>query len=293
MSEFIKNKLSTTISISEIVTILYYKFTKNFVFSGEKHDFWEFVYVDKGELIITSGEQKYILKSGELAFHKPNEFHDIRANGKISPNVIVVAFTSKSKYMDFYKNKILFLSDSEKKILTFIIEESEKAFDPIENIPPITGMTKKNNVYFGAEQLIKSEIEKLLICIYRRQDSIHIRQRCLRENQHQNYLKIAEKIIEILENNLGGKITLSSISNQINLSTSQAKKIFNEETGDSIINYYITLKIEEAKRLINGSTLNFTQISEVLGYENVGYFSRVFKQKTGMTPSEYSLSVKK
>jgi AraC-like DNA-binding protein len=293
MKKFIKNKLNITISISDIITVLYYKFTSNFIFAGEVHNFWEFIYVDKGELIITAGEQKYILKAGELAFHKPNEFHDIKANGTISPNVIVVSFECKSKYMDFFKNKILFLTDNEKQMLSFVVKESGAAFEPIEKKPPISGMIKKSSAPFAAEQLIKCELEKLLICIFRRQDSIHIKQRSIKENQHQNCKKVAESIIEILEKNIQNKISLAEISSQINLSVSQMKKIFNQEIGNSIINYFIELKIDEAKRLINESTKNFTQIAEFLGYDNIGYFSRIFKQKTGMTLSEYSLSVKK
>jgi AraC-like DNA-binding protein len=293
MKEFIKNKLKIAINISDIITILYFKFTKNFIFLGESHNFWEFIYVDKGELIITAGEQQYILKAGELAFHKPNEFHDIKANGTISPNVIVMSFTCRSRCMDFFKNKILFLSDNEKQILSFVIKESLKVFEPIEKTPPISGMIIKSSVPFGAEQLIKNDLEKLLICIYRRQDSIQIKQRCLHENQHRNYKIIADNIIRILEDNVENKLSLVKISSQINLSISQTKKIFKEVNGDSIINYFISLKIEEAKRLINESALNFTQISEILGYDNLGYFSRIFKQKTGMSPSEYSLCVKK
>lgn len=293
MKEFVKNKLNSTIKISELVTVLYFKFTKNFVFSGESHDFWEFIYIDKGELIITAGERVYVLKAGELAFHMPNEFHDIKSNGTISPNVIVISFTCKSKYMEFFKNKILFLSDKEKQLLSYVVKESGEVFDPIENKPPISGMMKKDVILFGAEQIIKHDLEKLLISIYRRQESIHIKQRCLRVNQMHGYQSIGESIIEILENNVRKKLSLEIISNQINLSISQTKKIFKQEIGNSIIDYFIKLKIEEAKRLINESELNFTQISEYLNYDNIGYFSRIFKQKTGMTPSEYSLSIKK
>lgn len=293
MDVFIVNKLKNKIDISGIITILFFKFTKNYVFSGEAHDFWEFIYIDKGELIITAGASKYILKAGEMAFHKPNEFHDVKANGTVSPNVIVVSFTCKSKYMDFFKNKILLLSDYEKQLLSYVVKESEDVFIPIESNPPISGMMKKDNAPFGAEQIIKNDLEKLLISIYRRQDSIYIKQRRLRANQQRSYTTIAENMIGILEENIRNKLSLDQISKQVNLSVSQAKKIFQREAGDSIINYFISLKIEEAKRLINESEMNFTQIAEFLGYDTIGYFSRVFKQKTGMTPSEYSLSVKK
>ena len=264
-----------------------------FAFSGESHDFWELIYIDKGELIITAGEHKYILKAGELAFHMPGEFHDIKANGTISPNVIVVSFSCKCRHMEFFRHKILFLDDCEKQLLSYIVKESADVFVPIESMPPVSGMIKNPVSPFGAEQIIRHDLEKLLICIYRRHDSIHIRQRSLRTNQQNSYKTITENIIGILEANLQSKLSLSDISERVNLSTSQVKKIFHKETGSSIMDYFISLKIEESKRLINESELNFTQISEYLGYETLAYFSRIFKNRNGMTPSEYSLSIKK
>jgi len=52
------------------------------------------------------------------------------------------------------------------------------------------------------------------------------------------------------------------------------------------------MKIEAAKELIRTGQMNFTQISEKLGYTSIHYFSRQFKKVTGMTPSEYASSIK-
>ena len=60
--------------IDSIVTVHYFNFAKNYVFEGEKHDFWKFVYVDKGELEIMADDKGYKLKQGEMLFNKPNEF---------------------------------------------------------------------------------------------------------------------------------------------------------------------------------------------------------------------------
>ena len=49
--------------------------------------------------------------------------------------------------------------------------------------------------------------------------------------------------------------------------------------------------LEKAKELIRENDKNFTQISEELGFSTVHYFSRLFKKKTGMTPTEYRSSV--
>ena len=56
--------------------------------------------------------------------------------------------------------------------------------------------------------------------------------------------------------------------------------------------YILKKKIGEAKRLIREDKLNFTQISDVLCFDNPHYFSTVFKRVTNMTPSEYKNSVK-
>jgi YesN/AraC family two-component response regulator len=60
----------------------------------------------------------------------------------------------------------------------------------------------------------------------------------------------------------------------------------------SVMEYFTMLKIEEAKLLIREGDYNFTQISRILGYQSVHYFSRLFKKKTDMTLSEYASSVK-
>ena len=52
------------------------------------------------------------------------------------------------------------------------------------------------------------------------------------------------------------------------------------------------MKVEAAKELIRTEQMNFTQISEKLGYTSIHYFSRQFKKVTGMTPSEYASSIK-
>ena len=72
-------------------------------FPGESHDFWEFLCVDKGEVEITADNRAYTLKKGEIIFHKPNEFHTVRANGKIAPNLVVISFDCTSPCMDYFQ----------------------------------------------------------------------------------------------------------------------------------------------------------------------------------------------
>ena len=101
--------LEITFDISEIYTIHYFEYFPDFDFAGETHDFWEFIYVDKGEVDIIADHMPIVLHKSEIAFHKPNEFHAVKANGKIAPNLVVISFTCNSPAMSFFRNKVLSL----------------------------------------------------------------------------------------------------------------------------------------------------------------------------------------
>ena len=59
-----------------------------------------------------------------------------------------------------------------------------------------------------------------------------------------------------------------------------------------VIEFFSRMKIDFAKQLIRENDMNFTQISDFLGYSSIHYFSRQFKKLSGMTPTEYATSIK-
>ena len=92
----IKLSFDRILNVSKIITIFYMEFSKNFCYDGESHDFWEMVYIDKGEMICTADKKQFVLKSGEMTFHKPNEFHNLSGDGNVAPNVSIITFECKS-----------------------------------------------------------------------------------------------------------------------------------------------------------------------------------------------------
>src|SRR5690606_17768272 len=106
---FVRTKLHTDISVNHLISLHYFEFGKDYIFEGEKHDFWEFLYVDKGEVEVTADAVGYVLKQGDIIFHKPNEHHSVWANQRIAPNIIVVSFECRHQAMDFFKDKIFSL----------------------------------------------------------------------------------------------------------------------------------------------------------------------------------------
>jgi AraC-like DNA-binding protein len=57
---------------------------------------------------------------------------------------------------------------------------------------------------------------------------------------------------------------------------------------ESIIEHFLNLKLQSAVQLMLSSDMNFSEIAELLSFSSVGYFSKFFKKRTGMTPTEYS-----
>ena len=287
MNGFKKNRLHEIFTVSKIVTILYQKFPRDFVFPGESHDFWEFICAEKGEILISTDSTEYLLKAGELAFHKPDEFHSVRATGHSPSTAIVVSFECRSTGMQFFENKILFIDEQELLILNRILKEGESAFEKLSTKPPYMGMRRKRNVTPGAEQIIKLYLELFLIHIYRRKAVIMRSERYTLSPGQMIDKKLTEDILAYLGRNMHTGVTLGEISHQLGVSTSKIKKAFKSQTGKSVIEYFNDLRITESKRLIREKELNFTQIAEKLGFRTIHYFSRMFRLKTGMTPTGY------
>ena len=278
--------------IKSIVTVHYFEFAKNYVFEGEKHGFWEFVYVDKGELEIMAEDKGYKLKQGEMIFHKPNEFHNLWANGKIAPNIIVITFVCNSEAMKYFENKLIVTGDTVKDLLSKIIKEALLAFSTPLNISSTTKLDKKDKSIFGCEQLLKIYLQQLLIYLVRKGSNIVPNDRLsslVRERSHNDTTK---KIINYLKNNLPNNISFDNVCLYSKLGSTNLKAMFKEQMGMGVMEFYKTLKIEKSKEFIREEQFNFTEIAEKLGYASIHYFSRHFKKATGMSPSEYATSVK-
>lgn len=112
--------LKTDIEIEDIFTVHYFEYCSDFHFAGERHDFWEFQCVDKGEAQVRTDGGVHHLSRGQIIFHKPNEFHTLTATGKTAPNIMVVSFSCHSPCMQFFEGKILTLSDTERNLLGII-----------------------------------------------------------------------------------------------------------------------------------------------------------------------------
>lgn len=80
--------------------------------------------MDRGEVSVSSNNEKKILKQGQIIFPKPNEFHTVVCNGTISPNLVVISFVSNHKQLDYFKDMVINVCNRAKNMLNTIINEA-------------------------------------------------------------------------------------------------------------------------------------------------------------------------
>ena len=83
------------------------------------------------------------------------------------------------------------------------------------------------------------------------------------------------------------EISLTDVATEVGLTPSYLSNLLKKDTGKSYSEYLINLRIEKAKHLIKTTDYKMYEISEMVGYPNTFYFTRLFKRETGMTPGEF------
>lgn len=289
--EYIKIPLKKEFSIHKIVSFHYFEFAKDFIFNGESHNFWEFLYVDKGEIEVMSDTCGYKLKQGDIIFHKPNEFHSVWANRKIAPNIIILSFECLSLSMNYFKDKILKINDTERNILGEIVKEAFNAYS-IPHNQFYKDIQKNTNALFGSEQLISNYLELLLVKLVRKDavpDKVSKLSTTAKERSEED---IVNRIIVHMRENITINLSIEDICCYIKIGKTHVLTIFKKRTGLGIMEYFKKAKVEHAKTLIRDGNNNLTEIADILGYSSIHCFSRHFKNVTDMSPSEYSRSIK-
>lgn len=95
-----------------------------------------------------------------------------------------------------------------------------------------------------------------------------------------------EKIIRYIDENITEKMSLTSISQKINLSREHTSSIFKKEMGKTLTDYINERKMHFAKELISGGEMSLSQVCAYLEYSDYTYFSRLFKKYFDITPIE-------
>lgn len=283
--------LKNNITVTDVFTVHYFRYGRNFKFKGEAHNFWELTYIDSGNAKIVAGGITHSLKQGDVFLHKPNEWHNIYTDEEFA-NSTIVSFSCKSRWLKTIAGNVLVFSEYEKGLLNKIIHEAQISFsDKLDDIY-LKKMNKSDNAPFGSEQVIKNCIELLLLSLIRKKE--FNAQSVVPVSVDINSNLAVDKIKGMLTAKLdkSENVNLEEIAFNLGLSKSYVKQNFKKITGVSVIQYFINLKIDKSKKLLSQQKYSVTEIADQLGFSSIHYFSRQFKSRTGMSPSEYVNSIK-
>lgn len=99
--------------------------------------------------------------------------------------------------------------------------------------------------------------------------------------------RVIEDVVQIIDREYNSEITLESIARQVYLSPAYLSRLFKKYKGKSIIKHITSIRLERASELLLTTNKKITDIGKEVGYPNFAYFSSLFKNSYGKTPSQY------
>lgn len=106
---------------------------------------------------------------------------------------------------------------------------------------------------------------------------------------HKVYSQHIKKCIDYIYNNLNTPLTIRQISSHLGLNSSYLSTLFKKETGCSIHTFIQNTRIETAANMLKSTEYSYASISNTLCFSSQSHFTKLFREKTGMTPKEYRI----
>ena len=284
---FTMHPIKREIELEGFNSIYYFEFGKDFSHPPEKHDFWEMVYVDSGEINAVTDGLGRRLHQGQVIFHRPMEIHAHISNLIDPNNMLVVSFTTHSPAMEFFDKKVFTLGKTERTLLSLFIKEARIALGRIPDEYTDKTSPDLSLAPLASPQLLECYLTELLLVLLREGDESGSKIKSLENSRALAQSSITELVVAFLEENLHASLSLGDICNRFFIGKTQLCKLFDEYVGTSPMDYYSSLKIKEAKRLLRQGDLSVSHISDLLCYSSIHNFSRSFKKAVGISPTDY------
>lgn len=245
----------------------------------EDAEAWKCLYVDRGDLKITSDQWEGFLNRGSIAFIPPGAPLCIREfSPECAAYLVTLILECRCPEMSFLERRLFRLTGDEALLIARMFDEAGVYKAGRSDASPLFGNTQMAGLLF----------QELLIRLIRR-DRLNAEREPPPAKRRADQ-ELVNRVIGYMETNLAENLTFSQICRYSAQSATRLKTIFKAATGYSVMEYYREMKIAAAKTMLREENGNVTQIADRLGYTSVYYFSRYFKKETGMSPREYRAS---
>ena len=275
--------------IEDLVNVRFLDLSCEDVEVGEALGFWQFLYVDSGEVSVGMDGAEVSLGRGDICFFEPGTRYSIQGNTPDHARVFDVAFVCQSEHMCVFRGKRGTLPAALAPQLPPLMQNAYQGFEfPAQGLLG-TSVTKRLGGMFGTEQCFVNRLELLLIELARKEIYPHVVppvSKALLKDE------LVVRVITILEENVYHKLTMAQIVEDMNYSETYISRRFKSVCGQSIMSYYLQLRIFEAQRLIRETNMTFTEISGMLGFSDSQHFTKTFKRYLNLSPKAYLKSVR-
>ena len=258
--------------VDGIYTFFYQEKEQGFLFSGEAHPMAELTYVDQGAMHSVADGQDLLLKQGDIVIYGPNQWHMQYADIGVAPRFVTISFELQGMELAPLMNRKFTAPQNVVTLLQNMLREQER-MDAFSN------------------EIILSQLNLLLLFLLREtasprggklqtSNAIHSENEIIRQAQ------------QYISSHIREKLSVPLVARQVDVSPSYLTALFHKNLQISPGEYIRRIKLQESKQMIRENNLNFTEIAAELQYSTVHHFSRQFKEKFGITPTEYAKSVR-
>lgn len=271
-----KIHLPTVISVDGLNSIYHFNL-KDRTGRGELHDFYELVFVEEGFYYVILDGERIVVPPGSCVFFAPNAFHSGDGVTRSTATVSIVSFDSTSPAMCYFDNRVCALNADQRRRLESFFADGLRFCRHIKG-----GLQALEGVQEHELQMLKNELELLLLSLYCQEKTPAPSNR--KQYRKESFCRISDYV----KAHIAESLTLSELAKACSMSEAALKSLCREFCGCGPIEYLISVRIAAAKRMIRQSGMNFTEIAAATGFGTLHYFSRVFRARTGMTPTEYA-----
>ena len=103
----------------------------------------------------------------------------------------------------------------------------------------------------------------------------------------ENQKNSIQRIIEYIDHHYKEDLSRTTLADMVYLSADHLARVFKKETGETLVKYITDKRIHAAKELLSDTKTPISQVASEVGYDNYSYFTKIFKEKTGVSPGDY------
>lgn len=268
------------IRITDMYSLFEVHYENGYAFPGETHNFWECVYIMRGEACVSGNERVYNLARGSIIFHKPLEFHKFLVNGVDGAELLIFSFTAEGPLTTFLEEKVFDLSDAQQDIIASLLSFLRTR---VENAKQQVPSAKTPYLYLEPFRTLPTYSQ--MVALYLQQLMLSLAETgSVSSVSSAPDAVVFRRAISYLSSNVHGQPSVLETARHCNVSEASLKRIFDKYAGIGIHKYLLKLKTRAAAELLqNGESVS--NVAEQLGFNNQSYFSRAFKRETGLAPS--------